>query len=218
MSRVDDSRDGSIANDTLLRCVADALLTVDEALTMNAMGRDAAVLIPFRPRPHGVDVVFTKRRDDLPHHAGQISFPGGRAEQDDADLLATALRESREELAISPESVRVIGALEPMSTFVSDFAVYPFVGLVDPDLPLVPHPGEVDAVFEVGLNELAAMRERREMRRGGMTFTTEVYETAGGLVWGVTGYIMGRLLDRIESCLAREGRGAGDGEFATGET
>lgn len=202
MSGAGASQGGSIANDALLRCMAGALLTVDEALTMNALGRDAAVLIPFRPRAHGVDVTFTKRRDDLPHHAGQISFPGGRAEQDDADLLATALRESREELAIPPEAVRVIGALEPMSTFVSDFAVYPFVGLVDPDLPLVPHPGEVDAVFEVELGALAAMRERREMRRGGMTFTTEVYETDGGLVWGVTGYIVGRLLDRIQGCLA----------------
>ncbi|MBI4897329.1 MAG: CoA pyrophosphatase [Actinobacteria bacterium] len=201
MSGAGDAHEPPPALDELLDCVAGALLTVEESLAMNALGRDAAVLIPFRPGPRGVDVVFTKRRDDLPHHAGQISFPGGRADEADTDLLATALRESQEELEIPPESVRVIGALEPISTFVSDFAVYPFVGLVDPDVPLVPHPGEVDTVFEVELRTLAAMRERREMRRGGMTFTTEAYETEGGLVWGVTGYILGRLLDRIEGCL-----------------
>lgn len=186
----------------LLDCVASKLLSVDEAHALNAQGRDAAVLIPFRPRPEGgVDIVFTKRHADLPHHAGQISFPGGRADDGDADLLATALRESHEELQIPPSAVRVIGALEPMSTFVSDFAVYPFVGVVPADLPLVPHPGEVDAVFEVGLHELAAMREQRELHRAGLTFKIEAFETAGGLVWGVTGYILGRLLDRIAECL-----------------
>lgn len=189
------------SNDALIECVAGKLLSVEQSFAMNAMGRDAAVLIPFRPKPTGVDVIFTKRRDDLPHHAGQISFPGGRADAEDADLLATALRESQEELAIPPESVRVIGGLEPMSTFVSDFAVYPFVGLVPADVPLVPHPGEVDAVFEVDLRDLAAMRDHHELKRAGMTFTTEAYETDGGLVWGVTGYILGRLLDRIEDCL-----------------
>ncbi|MBK5230080.1 MAG: CoA pyrophosphatase [Thermoleophilia bacterium] len=188
--------------DALLQCVASKLLTVDEAHALNAEGRDAAVLIPFRPRPEGgVDIVFTKRRDDLPHHAGQISFPGGRADDGDGDLLATALRESHEELEIPPSAVRVIGALEPMSTFVSDFAVYPFVGVVPADVPLVPHPGEVDTVFEVGLHELVAMREKRELHRAGLTFTVEAFETEGGLVWGVTGYILGRLLDRIADCL-----------------
>lgn len=186
----------------LIDCVAARLLATEKALTMKAHGRDAAVLIPFRLQPGGaIDVVFTKRHDDLPHHAGQISFPGGRADDGDSDLSVTALRESQEELAIPPESVTLIGALEPMSTFVSDFAVYPFIGLVPPQVELVPRPGEVDSVFEVELRALAGMREKRELRRAGLTFTTEAFETAGGLVWGVTGYILGRLLDRIEDCL-----------------
>lgn len=186
----------------LAECISGKLLTIADALALSAQGRDAAVLIPLRPRPSaGFDVVFTKRRDDLPSHGGQISFPGGRAEAGDADLVETALRESHEELAIDPEQVGVIGALEPISTFVSDFAVYPIVGVLPAQMRLIPHPGEVDSVFEVDLHELHAIRERRELQRAGISFTTEAFDTEGGLVWGVTGHILGRLLDRIEDCL-----------------
>lgn len=192
---------GEPSVDALLRCVTEHLLTVADALEMDAPGRDAAVLIPLRPRADGVDVVFTRRRDDLPHHAGQISFPGGRAEPEDLDLVATALRESQEELAIPPDQVRILGAIEPMPTFVSDFAVHPFVGVVPAELNMVPHPGEVDAVFEVDLRTLARIRESREFKRAGFTFTTEAFDTEGGLIWGVTGFILGHLLDRIADCL-----------------
>ncbi|MFY9487896.1 MAG: CoA pyrophosphatase [Solirubrobacterales bacterium] len=188
----------------LIDCISGKLLTTTESLEMHAEGRDAAVLIPLRVQDDGsITVVFTKRRDDLPTHAGQISFPGGRADPGDPDRVATALRESFEELEIPVDAVDVIGALEPMSTYISDFAVYPVVGLVDAALPLVPHPGEVDAVFEVDLRSLHAGREKRQMHRAGMTFTTEAFDTHGGLVWGVTGYILGRLFDRIGSCLER---------------
>ncbi|MFY9263874.1 MAG: CoA pyrophosphatase [Solirubrobacterales bacterium] len=188
----------------LIDCIAGKLLTTTESLAMSAQGRDAAVLIPLVVQPdESIKVVFTKRRDDLPTHAGQISFPGGRAESDDADLVATALRESFEELEIPTGAVDVIGAVEPMSALISDHAVYPVVGLVPAELKLVPHPGEVDTVFDVDLHALHAMREKREIRRAGLTFTTEAFETDGGLVWGVTGRILGRLLDRIEPCLTR---------------
>jgi len=72
---------------------------------------------------------------------------------------------------------------------------------VPADVPLIPNPGEVDSVFEVDLAALSAMREKRELVRSGMTFTTEAFESDGGLIWGVTGYILGRLLDRIDGCI-----------------
>lgn len=173
---------------------------------MFAQGREAAVLMAFRPQEDGsLRLVFTKRHDDLPSHAGQISFPGGASDPGDADHVATALREAQEELAIPPGRVEVIGALEPMSTFVSDFAVYPIAGVVPSDVEFVPNPGEVDTVFEVGLAELIEKREKREIRRSGMTFTTEAYETDGGLIWGVTGYILGRLIDRVGDCVQPAG-------------
>jgi 8-oxo-dGTP pyrophosphatase MutT (NUDIX family) len=186
----------------VIDCIAAKLLPTGEALDMFAQGREAAVLMAFRPQPDGtVKLVFTKRRDDLPSHAGQISFPGGSSDPGDTDHVETALREAHEEVAIPPHAVEVIGALEPMSTFVSDFAVFPIAGVVAHDLELTPNPGEVDTIFEVDLATLAAVREKRELRRAGMTFTTEAYETDGGLIWGVTGYILGRLLDRIGSCV-----------------
>ncbi|MGH2907134.1 MAG: NUDIX hydrolase [Solirubrobacterales bacterium] len=187
----------------MIDCIAGKLLTTEESLELHAQGRNAAVLIPFRPQADGsLKLVFTKRHDDLPQHAGQISFPGGRADDGDADFVATALRESFEELAIPSDSVEVIGALEPMSTYVTDYAVYPIVGLVPADIELTPNPGEVDSVFEVDLHELWRIREKREMVRAGLTFKTEAFDSDGGLIWGVTGYILGRLLDRIDGCLS----------------
>jgi 8-oxo-dGTP pyrophosphatase MutT (NUDIX family) len=186
----------------VIACIASKLLPADEAIEMYVLGREAAVLIAFRPQDDGsLRLVFTKRHDDLPSHGGQISFPGGASDPGDPDHIATALREAHEEVAIPPERVEVIGALEPMSTFVSDFAVYPIVGVVPADVELTPNPREVDSVFEVDLAVLAEKREKRELTRHGVTFTTEAYETDGGTIWGATGYMLGRLIDRVGECL-----------------
>jgi 8-oxo-dGTP pyrophosphatase MutT (NUDIX family) len=188
----------------VIDCIAEKLLPAHEAIEMWAQGRDAAVLMAFRPQPEGPPtLVFTKRHDDLPSHPGQISFPGGSWDTGDRDLIHTALREAEEEVAISPDDVRVIGALEPMPTIVSDFAVYPVAGEVSAELPLTPNPSEVDSIFEVDLATLIEIREKRELQRAGITFTTEAFDTEHGLIWGVTGYILGQLLDRIGDCVQR---------------
>lgn len=186
----------------MIECIAAKLLSTGDALDMFAQGREAAVLMALRAQPDGsLGLIFTKRRDDLTAHAGQISFPGGSSDPEDVDHVATALREAHEEVAIPPHRVDVIGAIEPMPTVVSNFAVYPIAGVVPADVELVPNPAEVDSVFEVSLAELVAVREQRELQRHGMTFTTEAFETHGGLIWGITGYILGRLLDRIGTCV-----------------
>src|SRR2546428_12307542 len=94
--------------------------------------RPAAVLLPLvegsEPR-----IVFTKRTDDLPRHPGEISFPGGMRHDDDGDLLATALRETEEELGLSPDLVDVLGSLELLETFTTGFTIAPFVGALEAD-------------------------------------------------------------------------------------
>src|SRR5438309_445715 len=82
--------------------------------------------------------------DELRHHPGQISFPGGRRDPTDPDLAHTALREAHEEIGLDPAAVELLGPLRPVSTIVTDFAVYPFVGLIPPDYPFTLAPREVE--------------------------------------------------------------------------
>jgi len=96
------------------------LLTASDAIGLEAHGhREAAVLVPITDWPHEPKLVFTERHADLKKHAGEISFPGGMSEDGDRDLESTALRETHEEISISPDRVEVTGALAPVGTFVT---------------------------------------------------------------------------------------------------
>ncbi|MDE2454915.1 MAG: CoA pyrophosphatase, partial [Burkholderiales bacterium] len=110
----------------------------------------ASVLVPMVDRADGVMVLLTRRADHLRDHAGQVSFPGGRAERHDADAAATALREAQEEVGLAPERVEVIGSL-PAYTTVTSFIVTPVVGLVAPPFTLELDRSEVAEAFEVPL-------------------------------------------------------------------
>jgi 8-oxo-dGTP pyrophosphatase MutT (NUDIX family) len=112
----------------------------------------ASVLVPLVQRDE-LTVLLTQRTEHLTDHAGQISFPGGRAESYDADEVATALREAQEEIGLDPSVVEVLGRL-PIYTTGSGFIVTPVVGLLPPDQPLAPDPNEVAEVFEVPLSFL----------------------------------------------------------------
>ena len=110
----------------------------------------ASVLLPLVVRDGEITVLFTQRADHLSDHPGQISFPGGRAEADDATAVATALRESQEEIGLAPEFVQVLGTL-PTYTTVTSYIVTPVVALVQPGFTLRIDPLEVSEVFEVPL-------------------------------------------------------------------
>jgi len=128
--------------------------------------RKAAVLVPLVRRPEGLAVLLTRRTEHLNDHAGQISFPGGRTDPEDADAIATALREAREEVGLHAEEIEVIGVL-PAYTTVTAYEVTPVVALLDPPRALALDAFEVAEVFEV---PLAFLMDPANHRRHAMEF------------------------------------------------
>jgi 8-oxo-dGTP pyrophosphatase MutT (NUDIX family) len=175
------------------------LLDPAEAAALDVHGRtDAAVLVPLFVHEGEPHAVFTRRREDLRRHAGEISFPGGREDHDDADLIQTALREAHEEIGLPPAGVRILGALQPTPTIATNYSVYPFVGLIEPGLEWTLSPREVAAVLELKLSDLRAGYGRRRLMRRGVPFRTDVYVVGDDLIWGATARILADLLDRID--------------------
>ncbi len=143
-------------------------------------------------------VVLTRRRADLRRHAGEISFPGGRRDADDADLAQTALREAHEEIGLAPDSVELLGELPAISTFATNYLIHPFVGLIEPGQRWLLSPREVDAVLELPLGALEQSRTRTEIERRGIKFETDAYVLDGNLIWGATFRILADLLERLQ--------------------
>src|SRR4051812_41253401 len=144
------------------------LLTPEAAAELDAPGRtDAAVLVPLYLDNGSLHAVFTKRRDDLRRHAGEISFPGGRQDFPDEDLRVTALREAEEEIGLARDDVELVGALPPVGTFVTGYRIHPFVGVIRPGHAWVPQPNEVEVVLELSLPSLVeGYKLKRLLRRG----------------------------------------------------
>jgi 8-oxo-dGTP pyrophosphatase MutT (NUDIX family) len=141
--------------------------------------------------------VLTRRRDDLRRHAGEISFPGGRQDPEDADLCATALREAHEEIGLAPDAVELVGALQPTPTIATGYAVYPFVGLIEPGTTWRPAEAEVAEVLELPLRALRDGYGRRRLLRRGVPFRTDTYVVGEHLVWGATARMLADLFDRL---------------------
>jgi 8-oxo-dGTP pyrophosphatase MutT (NUDIX family) len=178
--------------------LAAVLLAPEDAAGLTVHGRtEAAVLVPLFLRGDRLHVVLTRRRDDLRRHAGEISFPGGRRDAGDADLRATALREAHEEIGIPPQAVELVGALQPTPTIATDYAVHPFVGLIEPGFAWAPSEWEVAEVIELAVCELRAGADRRRMLRRGVPFRTDVYVAGDHLVWGATARMLADLFGRL---------------------
>ncbi|HTZ88113.1 MAG TPA: CoA pyrophosphatase [Solirubrobacteraceae bacterium] len=161
----------------------------------------AAVLVPlFLPADDGPpSVVLTRRRAELRRHAGEISFPGGRHDEADADLRETALREAEEEIGLTREVVTPLGELPAISTFATGYLIHPFVGLIPPGQSWRLSPREVDAVLELPLGDVRASRTRTEIERRGFRFEVDAYILDGHLIWGATFRIIEDLLSELQA-------------------
>lgn len=178
------------------------LLTVEDAIGLEPPGEmESAVLVPLTLTEGRLSIVFTRRPDEMRRHAGEYSFPGGRREAEEPDLLATALRETEEEIGIPPSAVEVIGALQPTATIATGFSVHPFVGLVPSDAAYIAQPEEVAEIVLLDAFELMQSVERRRLSRPGATFWTSVYPLGDRVIWGATGRMLADLFDRIRPVL-----------------
>ncbi|MEM7405805.1 MAG: CoA pyrophosphatase [Pseudomonadota bacterium] len=177
---------------------ADGDFKLNPASAARAKLTPAAVLVPIVERTDGATVLLTERSARLKKHAGQVSFPGGRAEPDDADRVATALRETHEEIGLGAEFVDVVGRLDDYQTG-TGYRVTPVVGFVRPGFSLAVDPGEVSDVFEVPLDfVLDSANHSVESRpwNGGRRHYY-VLRFAGRYIWGATAGMLVNLSRRV---------------------
>lgn len=161
--------------------------------------RAAAILMPFFDRAGEAWLVLTKRPQHMPTHKGEIAFPGGKREEDDASLEQTALRELEEEIGLSAATVEIVGELPAYGTLSSRFGIVPFVGIVEEPREYRPDPREVEGVLEVPLAELLADGVHREERWsiGLADRPVHFFELEDETVWGATAGILFTFLSHL---------------------
>lgn len=159
--------------------------------------RPAAVLLPLYVREGEQTILFTRRTEHLQHHRGEISFPGGRRQQGDADLQATALRETEEEMGIRPADVTVLGRLDDFVS-VHGYHVVPFVGTFAWPYPFRADPREIAEVIEVPLAVLRdpARWRREDWRHRGRLHPVHFCTVGEHQIWGLTAAILRQFLKR----------------------
>jgi 8-oxo-dGTP pyrophosphatase MutT (NUDIX family) len=158
----------------------------------------SAVLVPIFLRDDEYHILFTKRAENLNHHRGEISFPGGVRQREDADLLQTALRETREEVGVLPENVEILGVLDDFYS-IHDYLITPFVGMLSEGCEYILNPHEIDRVIEVPLRHLLKPEVFRveDWSWKGRTHPVCFYTYRGDEIWGVTGAILKQFLDLV---------------------
>ncbi|HVN50324.1 MAG TPA: CoA pyrophosphatase, partial [Acidimicrobiales bacterium] len=158
--------------------------------------RPSAVLAPIYPEGDEVLVVMTRRAQHLRSHRGEVSFPGGACDPDDADLRATAVREAFEEVRLDPGAVEIIGELDHLQTVTSQSYIVPFVGELPGRPALEASPAEVESILHVPLSELLADGVYHEERWGlpPLEHPVHFFELDGDVVWGATAAMLRNLL------------------------
>jgi len=162
--------------------------------------KPAAVLVPLILRPDAITVLFTRRTEDLAHHPGQVSFPGGHVDAIDNSSEEAALRETEEEVGLNRQHIEIIGRLDTYKTR-TGFSVVPVVGLVTPPFDVVPDPSEVAEIFEVPLMFLMDPANHERHHRDFQGARREFYAMPynGHFIWGATAGMVVNLYDVLNS-------------------
>jgi 8-oxo-dGTP pyrophosphatase MutT (NUDIX family) len=160
----------------------------------------AAVLVPLFRKGEDCHLLFTKRSEQVKYHKGEISFPGGVVDEEDAELERTALREAFEEIGLKQDDVQIIGALDDIMT-ITEFIVTPIVGLFPYPYPFNVSKVEISELIEVPLASLldADCFSEREIFRGDRKEVVYAYQYGEHIIWGATARILKQFLDLISS-------------------
>ena len=145
--------------------------------------------------------VLIERTDNEGIHAGQISFPGGQADETDENLSATALREAEEEIGVNRKSISIIGVLTPLYIPVSNYMVHPFIGIANATPVFTSHTAEVKNIIEIEINEFISDKNKSSIRRHIKIINTEMevpcYNIRGKIIWGATAMLISELSEII---------------------
>ncbi|HVE77019.1 MAG TPA: CoA pyrophosphatase [Actinomycetota bacterium] len=182
--------------DDLIAGLAERLQETQEDANLEGWAM-AAVLVPLVKHQGEWRLVFTRRSEDLTHHAGEISFPGGRIDEGETPAQA-AVRETHEELAVPPQTVELIGRLPSVPTRVSGYLIEPWVGLIESN-EFDPNPAEIAEVIEISLETITGPGVERVQKfiRGGGVYESFAYDIGPNIIWGATGRIVRNLIELL---------------------
>ncbi|MCL1068545.1 CoA pyrophosphatase [Shewanella olleyana] len=161
--------------------------------------RKAAVLVPLMEVDGQLQILLTRRALHLRAHPGQFSFPGGKVDDEDKDMIATALREADEEIGLSSDNVTIVGNFPPHATF-TGFEITPIIGLINKPFEITIDPGEVAETFWVPLQYFINVNNRYTFNftRNGNSFDVHYMPYKGKFIWGVTAAIIDLLCRHID--------------------
>ena len=173
-----------------------------------ANGSNFSIKHPVKPKEGGVLILFFENEGVVKFpliqrptyegiHSGQIALPGGKEEENDADLKATALREAYEEIGVNPDKVRIIGSLSKFLVIVSNYYVLPVIGVVDETPKFIPDEREVDGIIYPSLSSLidpSSTKEKRMLVRGGVDMICPYFDLESTVVWGATAMMLSELV------------------------
>ena len=163
-------------------------------------GRKAGVLILLYPKNQELYIALIQRTEYNGPHSGQISFPGGKSEHNDKDIIDTALRESQEEIGINPKMVNIFGQLTPLHVPISNFIVYPVIGVYKTTPAFKADPTEVKKVIEIKLQDLLNPKNctSKKFKYGDLSFVAPIYNPDNNTIWGATAMMLSEFLEVVK--------------------